>query len=149
MTSLIASLGAWGWFIAAGALLILEILLPGTFMLWLGLAALAVGLISFLIDWSWQLQFAAFAAFSLASIPLWRKLARQDEAPTDQPFLNRRADALVGRLFTLEKPIADGVGVISVDDTVWRVQGADAPAGSRVKVTRVDGAIVHVERAET
>ena len=144
--SLIASLGVWNWFIAAGILLILEVLLPGTFMLWLGLAALLVGLISLAVDWSWQLQCAAFAAFALASIPLWRRLAKQVGGPTDQPFLNRRAEALVGRMFTLEKPIIGGVGAISVDDTVWRVRGDDIPAGSRVKVTRVDGVTIYVER---
>jgi hypothetical protein len=146
--SLFASLGVWNWFIAAGVLLILEILLPGTFMLWLGLAALLVGLISLVIVWSWQLQCVAFAAFALASIPLWRKLAKQDGAASDQPFLNRRAEALIGRMFTLEKPIVGGVGAVAVDDTVWRVRGDDTPAGSRVKVTRVDGAVVYVERLE-
>ncbi len=144
--SLIASLDVWNWFIAAGVLLILEVLLPGTFMLWLGVAAVLVGLISLLVDWSWQLQWVAFAAFSLALVPLWRRLAKQVGGPTDQPFLNRRADALVGRMFTLAKPIVGGVGAIAVDDTVWRVRGDDSPAGSRVKVTRVDGATVYVER---
>jgi hypothetical protein len=144
--SLFASLGVWNWFIAAGLLLILEIMLPGTFMLWLGLAALLVGLISLVVDWSWQLQSAAFAVFALAAIPLWRRLAKQAGAPSDQPFLNRRAEALVGRMFTLEKPIIGGVGAVSVDDTVWRVRGEDTPAGSRVQVTRVDGATVYVDR---
>ncbi|MGZ8300133.1 MAG: NfeD family protein [Rhodoplanes sp.] len=144
--SLIASLEAWNWFIAAGILLILEVLLPGTFMLWLGIAAVLVGLISLLVDWPWQLQCVAFAAFALALIPLWRRLAKQVGGPTDQPYLNRRADALVGRMFTLEKPIIGGVGAIAVDDTVWRVRGDDSPAGSRVKVTRVDGATIYVER---
>jgi inner membrane protein len=48
-------------------------------------------------------------------------------------------------VFTLEKPIVDGFGTIGIDDTVWRVAGPDAPAGSKVKVTRVDGAALHVE----
>ena len=57
-------------------------------------------------------------------------------------------DALVGRVFTLSKPIVDGGGTIAIDDTVWRVSGADASAGSRVRVTRVDGATLYVEHAE-
>ena len=64
-------------------------------MLWLGLAAILVGLLSLLIDWPWQAQFVAFAVFSLAAIPLWRRLARSVGQPTDQPFLNRRTAALV------------------------------------------------------
>jgi membrane protein implicated in regulation of membrane protease activity len=40
----------------------------------------------------------------------------------------------------LGKPIVDGSGTIGIDDTVWRITGPDTPAGSKVKVTRVDGA---------
>ena len=145
MLELIESLGVWDWFIVGGLLLILEVLAPGVFMLWLGLAALLVGAISLFVDWSWQAQFVAFAGFSVAAIPLWRRLAKQVEGPTDQPFLNRRAEAFVGRIFTLEKPIIDGTGTMGIDDTVWRITGADVPAGSRVKVTRVDGTALHVE----
>ena len=50
--------------------------------------------ISLAIDWSWQAQLIAFAVFAVASIPLWRRFARKVEQPAEQPFLNRRADAL-------------------------------------------------------
>jgi inner membrane protein len=142
MLAELEALGDWGWFIAGGLLLILEILAPGVFMLWLGLAALIVGLISLFVDWPWQSQFVAFAALAVAAIPLWRRIAMK--VPTDQPFLNRRAEAFVGRVFTLEKPIIDGAGTVGIGDTIWRIAGADTPAGSRVKVTRVDGATLHV-----
>jgi len=120
---------------------------PGTFMLWLGLSAFVVGLISLFVDWSWQYQLVAFAAFALAAIPLWRRLAARAKAPTDQPFLNRRADALIGQVFTLERPIVGGNGTVGVGDTVWRVAGPDCPAGSRIKVAAVDGATLRVEPA--
>jgi membrane protein implicated in regulation of membrane protease activity len=142
MLSFLVSFGTWDWFVAGGVLLVLEVLAPGVFMLWLGLAALLVGAISLVVDWPWQAQFVAFA---IAAIPAWRRLSRGTR--TDQPFLNRRADAFVGRVFTLEKPIVDGTGTIGIDDTVWRVSGPDTPAGSKVKVTRVDGAALHVEPA--
>ncbi|MDC7785654.1 NfeD family protein [Rhodoplanes sp. TEM] len=147
MSSLGASWGAWGWLTAAAVLLIAEIVVPGIFLLWLGIAALIVGLVSFVIDWSWQLQWLAFALISLAAIPLWRKLARVGET-SDRPFLNRRLEEMVGRVFTLERPIVGGAGTIAVDDTVWRITGADAPAGTRIRIARVDGATIHVERAE-
>jgi inner membrane protein len=147
MIAFFASHGIWDWFIAGGVLLVLEVVAPGVFMLWLGLAAILVGALSLVIDWPWQAQFVAFAVFSLAAIPLWRRLAHSVGKPTDQPFLNRRTASYVGRVFTLERPIVDGIGTIGIDDTVWRVTGPDAPAGSRVKVTRVDGAALHVEPA--
>jgi inner membrane protein len=148
MPTLVASLDIWAWFIAGALLLVLEVLAPGVFMLWLGLAALLVGLMSLAVDWPWQAQFVAFAAFSVAAIPFWRRLALRVDAPTDQPFLNRRAESLVGRAFTLEKPIVDGSGTMAIDDSIWRITGPDLPAGSRVRVTRVDGTALHVERAE-
>ena len=147
MLSFLVSFGTWDWFVAGGVLLVLEILAPGVFMLWLGIAALLVGAISLVVDWPWQAQFVAFAVFAIAAIPVWRRLAKQVGTPTDQPFLNRRAEAFVGRVFTLEKPIVDGCGTIGIDDTVWLVSGPDTPAGTKVKVTRVDGAALHVEPA--
>lgn len=144
MVELFTSLGGWDWFIAGGVLLALEALAPGVFLFWLGLAAMLVGAISMFVDWSWQAQFIAFAAFSVAMIPAWRRLSFGGGS-TDQPFLNRRAEALVGRVFTLEKPIVDGVGTVHIDDSVWRITGADIPAGRRVKVVQVEGTALHVE----
>ncbi len=147
MYDIIVSLGNWNWFILAGILLALEIMLPGAFMLWLGLSALLVGAISFAVAWSWQAQLVAFAVFALASVPLWRRVARGAEQPGDSPFLNRRAEAFVGRTFTLEKPIVAGHGTVRIDDTIWRVTGPDLSAGSRVTVTAADGATLVVQAA--
>jgi inner membrane protein len=69
------------------------------------------------------------------------------EAPPDSPFLNRRTEGYVGQVFTLEKPIVDGIGAVRINDTVWRVTGPDCPAGSRVRVARADGANLVVEAA--
>jgi inner membrane protein len=146
MFELFAALGVWDWFIAGGLLLVLEVLAPGVFMLWLGIAAMLVGAISTFVDLNWQMQFIAFATFSVAAIPLWLRLSRRVGSTTDQPFLNRRAEALVGRIFTLEKPIVDGSGTVHIDDTVWRITGEDIPAGSRIKVVRVEGTALNVEQ---
>jgi membrane protein implicated in regulation of membrane protease activity len=48
-------------------------------------------------------------------------------------------------VFTLERPIVDGIGTVRIDDTVWRVTGPDCPAGSRVRVAHADGANLSVE----
>ena len=147
LLSWIVSLGHWNWFIAAAALFLIEILAPGSFMLWLGLSAILVGVISLAFDWSWQAQLIAFAVFAVASIPAWRRFARNVEQPAEQPFLNRRAEGYVGRVVTLDKPILDGVGTVRIDDTIWRVTGPDCPAGSRVKIARADGSDLLVEAA--
>jgi membrane protein implicated in regulation of membrane protease activity len=145
MLAWIVSLGSWNWFILAALLFLVEVLAPGMFMMWLGLSAILVGIISSAVVWSWQAQFIAFAIFAIASVPAWRYFARKVERPTGSPFLNRRADGYVGRVFTLDKPIVDGFGTVRIDDSVWRVSGPDCPAGSRVKVARADGANLLVE----
>jgi hypothetical protein len=145
MMSWILSLGSWNRFILAALFLLLEVLAPGTFMLWLGLSAILVGALSLAVLWSWQTQVIAFAVFAVAAIPIWRYFARKVEKPVDRPFLNRRIEGYVGREFTLDKPIVGGVGTIHIDDTVWRIKGPDCPAGSRVRVSRAEGADLLVE----
>ena len=148
MTEMFSTLGTWNWLIFGIVLMALELLAPGVFLFWLGLAALLVGLLSFLINPSWQLQMLMFAVFAIAAVPLWRRVALSSKAVSkSNPFLNRRADALVGRVFTLEKPIIDGSGTIRVDDTIWRVTGPDVPAGSRVRIVQADGASLTVAAA--
>jgi membrane protein implicated in regulation of membrane protease activity len=147
---LIVSLGPWNWFILGVVLLALEIMVSGTFILWLGVSAILVGLISFAIDWSWQAQAATFAVLAVVSVVVWWRIGRRPRADADeQPFLNRRAEGYVGRAFTLDKPIVDGNGTVKINDSVWRVTGPDVPAGSRVKVVRADGPTLAVERDAT
>jgi inner membrane protein len=148
MTDMFVTLGTWNWLIFGIILMALELISPGVFLFWLGLAALLVGLVSFAFTPSWQLQILMFAIFAAAAVPLWRRLARNNAASqADSPFLNKRADALVGRVFTLEKPIVDGTGTVRIDDTIWRIAGPDAPAGSRVRVVQADGAKLTVATA--
>src|SRR3954454_4683101 len=130
MIDYLAALGGWNWFILGGLLLAVEIVAPGTFMLWLGLSALLVGLITLLIDWPWQAQLVAFAVLSIASIVVWRRLSPKVDEVRTQRFLNRRAESFVGRVFTLEKPIVDAAGTVRIGDTVWQVRGPDAPPGT-------------------
>src|ERR1700680_455161 len=129
MTDMFSTLGTWNWLIFGVLLMALELLAPGVFLFWLGLAALLVGLLSFAFDPSWQVQILMFSIFAAAAVPLWRRVARNNSAVSkSNPFLNKRADALVGRVFTLEKPIIDGSGTVRIDDKVSRVAGPHAPA---------------------
>ncbi|HET9817682.1 MAG TPA: NfeD family protein [Rhodanobacteraceae bacterium] len=148
MAEMFSTLGTWNWLVFGIILMALELMAPGVFLFWLGLAALLVGLLSFAIHPSWQMQILMFAAFSAAAVPLWRRIARSNNfASKSNPFLNKRTDALVGRVFTLEKPIVDGCGTVRIDDTIWRVAGPDTPAGSRVKIVQADGASLTVAAA--
>src|SRR3954469_4609987 len=89
MAGIFTTLGAWNWLIFGLVLMALELLAPGVFLFWLGLAALLVGVLSFALPPSWQVQLRLFAAFAAGAVPLWRRLARRDAgASLSNPFLN-------------------------------------------------------------
>lgn len=136
----------WHWFILAALLIILEIFAPGAFMLWIGIAAGVVGaLLYFVPGMEWEYQFILFSATAVGSIVAWRSYSSKHPATTDEPTLNRRGAQYVGRTFTLEAPISNGIGKIRVDDSTWKIEGADCPAGSKVKVIGIDNTVLKVE----
>lgn len=149
MAALFQHIDHWSWWILAIALLVLEAFVPGTFFMWLGIAAGVVGMLLLLAPgMGWEYQIVVFAAISVASIVLWRLYFRKHPVTTDQPTLNRRGAQYVGRTFTLGEPIVNGQGKIRVDDTTWKVLGEDCDAGSRVKVIGVDGVQLKVESVD-
>jgi len=139
----------WHWWILALALIIVEMFVPGTFFLWMGVSAIAVGLLAWLIPaMGWEFQLMLFAILSLVSIVAWRVYQRRHPDESDQPALNRRGEQYIGRVFVLETPIENGFGKVRVGDTLWRVRGADAPVGRRVKVVGTEGVLLLVEGAD-
>lgn len=138
---IVLELGPWNWMVLGIILLVLEIVLPGVFLVWIGIASLIVGAISIFAwesgFWTWQTQVLLFLVLSVASAFAGRRLADPRKDDSDQPLLNRRGDQLIGRTATLAEPIRNGRGRIQLGDTLWRVSGPDLPAGTRVRVTAV------------
>jgi membrane protein implicated in regulation of membrane protease activity len=114
----------------------------------MGIAALLLGLLLWAVPTlSLEAQLALFAVLSLLSIGGWALWQRRYPEKSDQPALNRRGEQYVGRVFVLEEPIENGFGKVRVGDSLWRVRGADAAAGTRVRVTGADGVVLVVEPA--
>ncbi len=142
----VVSLGAWAWIILGIVLIGLELLAPGVFFIWLGLAAIVTGLVDAALGLSWQVAALVFAGLSIAAVVLGRTLMRPSpQQDTQANQLNQRGQSLVGKVFTLETPIKDGEGRIRVGDSSWRVTGADRFAGAKVRVVRVEGATLVVD----
>jgi membrane protein implicated in regulation of membrane protease activity len=144
---LVRTLGGWSWWILGLILLGAEVLLPGFFFLWFGIAAILIGISAVLIDWPWQMQLVGFVVLSLATALVGRRFAGTGEGETADPHLNLRANRLQGQTFVLTEPIVEGRGRIRIDDSVWQVRGPDAPAGARIVVTGADGTILTVAMA--
>jgi inner membrane protein len=144
-----SELGAWNWILLGLVLLVLEIVVPGIFLLWIGVAALLTGALSLQLGgvewWGWQVQVLVFLALSLVSAYAGHRIMGGKDEETDEPLLNRRGEQLIGRTATLAEPIREGRGRVHIGDTVWRVAGPDLPAGSRVRVTAAEDSQLIVE----
>jgi len=145
IVNLIASYGPWAWVVAGVIFLALELVVPGGIMLWLGVAGIITGLATLFQPLGWPLQFLLFGGLSLVLIVGWLRFSKGREAPTANPFLNRRAERFVGQEAVLDEPIQGGFGRVSLDDTIWRVAGPDLPAGQRIRITGAEGAVLKVE----
>ena len=139
----------WHWWILALGLIMLETVLPGTFFLWMGIAALILGVVAWVLPGvGWELQLILFAALSLLSIVGWRFWQSRNPSQSDHPALNRRGEQYIGQVFTLTTAIENGFGKVRVGDSPWRVRGPEAEAGRKVRVTSVDGVILVVDVVE-
>lgn len=135
---MLLELGPWNWMVLGFVLLALEIVIPGIFLLWIGIAALLTGALSLQLwewgFWTWQAQVIVFLALSLVSAYIGSRIAGSKQAKSDQPLLNKRGEQLLGRTATLSEPIREGRGRIQLGDTLWRVSGPELPIGTRVRV---------------
>ena len=135
MESSFSLYGPWTWATIGILLCAAETIAPGVFLLWLGLAAIATGLLQFAFVLPLSGTLIAFALFALAFVYLGRRVYGSPEDTSDQPFLNQRIRALIGREVTVSEPIAHGEGHIQVDDALWKVKGPDCAIGTRVRIT--------------
>ena len=135
------------WGAVALVLFAAETMAPGAFMLWLGFAAAALFVVVLLFDLPVLAQVTLFVVLSFISIQVYRRWFRGRERASDQPTLNRRADALVGRVVPLDRAIVGGRGRVQIADAFWDVTGPDLPSGTPVRVVGASGMTLVVEAA--
>ncbi|GAB4138095.1 MAG: NfeD family protein [Sphingomonadales bacterium] len=136
----------WVWLGIALILAVLELVVPAVFFLWLSIAAvITAGLVFFAPGLGWELHLTVYAVLAIVITWTGRRYVKRHQTPSEDEGLNRRAEGLIGRTFTLVEAIDNGVGRIKVGDSAWRVTGPDLPKDSRVKVVGADGSSLHVE----
>ena len=139
-------LQSWHWWVLGAGLLILEVLAPGIFFVWLALAAFVMGLTVFVLPLAVPVQLLLFAALSVASVLIGRRyVSRLALGGTEGEDLNRGGERFVGRQVVVTTAIHNGVGRVRVGDSDWRATGPDMPAGSTVTVVGADGTTLIVQ----
>jgi membrane protein implicated in regulation of membrane protease activity len=137
----------WWWLSAGVVLGILELLAPGFFLVWMGAAAAATGVIIALVPLAPPYQLGLFAVLAFVSVFAGRLYYARNPVPTSDPNLNARASRLIGQTVVVESAIENGKGRVLVGDGVWNARGPDVPAGASVVIVSADGTCLTVEPA--
>ncbi|HET8946635.1 MAG TPA: NfeD family protein [Candidatus Polarisedimenticolia bacterium] len=140
----------WMWVLAGLALFAFELLTPGGFfVIFFGVGALVVGLLSGLGLIHGPVEWLIFSGVSIVSLLLFRKPLLDWMKKREGP--RAPVDSLVGETAILTEDLpAGGVGKAELRGTSWNVRAREATGlqrGQRTKVEQVDGLTLWV-RAE-
>ena len=135
----------WIWLVIGLALALLEMLVPGVYLIWLAMAALAIAVLAFVSAPPLALQVIAWVSLSLIFAFSARRWLRDRPIVSSDPLLNNRAGRLVGETALVTQAIDSGTGRVKVGDSEWTARGEDAETGARVRIIGARGTELLVE----
>ena len=138
----------WRWMIGGVLLLAAEIMLPGVFLVWIGIAAIVTGVFALLLGIGLAGQLGLFALYAVLAVMIGRRFYGVKDVDADDAMLNEPAARLLGRRVTGVQAVDEDRGRVRVGDSEWTARGGPAEPGDRVRITGVDGncLIVEVDR---
>jgi len=135
----------WFWLTLGGLLLVAEMLGTNGYLLWSGISAVLIGLLSWLVPLPWAWQGGLFALVTLVTAWLWYCWMQRREKKQLPNTLNQRGNQMIGRQLTLQTALVNGIGHIQTGDSSWRVQAdSDLPAGCEVTVVAIEGITLRI-----
>jgi inner membrane protein len=138
----------WVWLAIGLVLAVLEMAIPGVFLIWMAGAALITGLIAWLVPIGMPLQIVAFAVLAMVSVFIGRRYLRANPIIGADPKLNDRGGQAVGENVVVTHAIDGGQGRVKLGDSEWLAKGPDAAPGTRMRVSGHDGAVLLVEHLQ-
>ena len=136
----------WAWAIAGVVLLIAETIAPGFFLFFVGVAAIATGLLTQTLGLGVVGQTVLFVLSAALSVALGRRWYARSSTHNLDPLLSDRSARLVGQTVKAVDPIDDHGGRVKVADGEWSARGGPAAAGEMVRIVGVDGNCLTVVR---
>jgi inner membrane protein len=137
---------AWLWLIGGVVLLIAEVIAPGFFLMFIGAAAIATGIVSLALPIGLVLQLALFAVLTVLIVRVGGRRAyasRYDHS--SDPLINNRAGRLLGQVVVVVEPVDKNGGRVRIADGVWPARGGPAAVGDRVRIVDIEGNCLKVE----
>ena len=138
----------WIWATVGLVLAVLEMIVPGVYLIWLAVSAILTGVLAFGLDLSLASQVIIFVSISLIAVYSARRFLRDSPIESADPLLNHRGDRLLGDIALVAQAFDGGTGRVKLGDSEWLARGPDLDVGTKVRVTGSDGAILVVEPLE-
>jgi membrane protein implicated in regulation of membrane protease activity len=135
----------WIWLTLGVLLAGLEMLVPGVYLIWLGIAAIITGVLTGLLHLSLPAQVIDFVFLALIIAFSARRWLRESPIVSADPLLNRRGARMVGETAVVVQAIEHGSGRVHIGDSEWIAHGPDTAAGERVRIAGSQGATLLVE----
>src|SRR5690349_4858146 len=124
----------WWWLIGGVLLLIAEVLAPGFFLLFIGVAAMVTGLFVLLFGFGLAPALALFAIYTALAVYLGRKVYANRPVASSARHLNDRSAQLIGRSAVAVTAIDEHTGRVRLGDGEWSARGAAVQPGERVEI---------------
>lgn len=133
------------WLIFGFILLILELAIPGVFLMWWGFAAIITATVASFLSLTWQISFFAVLA-TFFSLAWWKYQRKKDQIDDRQTELNARNHHLIGSIGVVEEITPTNIIRAKFGDTTWKVQGENLNVGDKVQVLKTEGIVLLVRK---
>ncbi|WP_223871819.1 NfeD family protein [Candidatus Dactylopiibacterium carminicum] len=141
----------WHWLVLGFALCVAELAMPAFVLIWFGLGALLVGVLTWLLPFGLVAQVVAWTVFSAAMLAVWLRYFR-DRRQTTRAGASDAAIGEIGLLVRGVQPFGPPGEVLFqrplLGSDRWLCNADVAlPPNARVRVVAVEGNVVRVEAA--
>lgn len=141
----------WFWLVIGFGFLLLELLAPGTILLWFGIGGILTAALAWLIPGDLpMINLLLFSLASLAGLIVGRNLWKRYLSGSEDSDLNDRGATMVGSIVEVHREVRAGVtGSVKVGDTVWRAKSDQSfDVGSFGKIIDVESTTVILGKAD-
>ncbi len=135
------------WFSLGLLLVLLELLVPGVYLVWFGLSAFATGVLTMFYEFTAIEQSIVFGAisvvFAVAGWFFYSRIMKHSKVSEQYKYLNDPAGQHIGKTYLLAEDVIDGRSKALIGDTVWIVECEDGlKKGDKIKIIGVENGVI-------
>lgn len=135
------------WIIVGLTLSLLELIVPGVYLIWFGFAAFVVGIAVYFLPIELTTQLIVFAIasgiFAVIGVAVYRYVFSKAQVPAEYKNLNNTAEQYVGQLVTVAEDAEDNRTKVKIGDTYWLASCQKAfKQGDTAKVVGVKDSLI-------